>query len=192
MRISLIFASLLAIAEGAFLKVANFGANPTNLEMNVYVPNNTTRRPAIIVAVSQFNINPFHRPEVTRYRRLQFPLHICKPMSLIPLTATLLRHIWHHPIPIHQIRLPRRQERLHCNLPDNSARNRLLGSRHPQIPHSRRRRRLIRHCQHGALRHRTVRGRPTEGLCYRRILRRHDGERHVRRLSRSVLCLLGL
>jgi acetylxylan esterase len=41
-----------AIASPALVSVANFGSNPTNLQMSIYVPAKLATDPAIIVAVS--------------------------------------------------------------------------------------------------------------------------------------------
>jgi hypothetical protein len=41
-----------AVVAPALVSVANFGANPTNLQMSIYVPAKLATDPAIIVAVS--------------------------------------------------------------------------------------------------------------------------------------------
>ncbi len=53
MRFFLPLLSLIAVTQAALVKVANFGANPTKLELDVYVPANVAAKPAIIVAVSE-------------------------------------------------------------------------------------------------------------------------------------------
>jgi acetylxylan esterase len=56
MRVSsTIFGGLAAVAttvNGALLRVNDFGSNPTNLQMNIYVPAKVAPKPAIILAVS--------------------------------------------------------------------------------------------------------------------------------------------
>ena len=47
------FAAIAATSvNGALTRVTNFGNNPTNLQMNIYVPAQLTQKPAIILAVS--------------------------------------------------------------------------------------------------------------------------------------------
>ncbi|KAF1955031.1 alpha/beta-hydrolase [Byssothecium circinans] len=43
--------ALLGAVNGALVKVNDFGANPTNLQMNIYVPTNVAPKPAIILAI---------------------------------------------------------------------------------------------------------------------------------------------
>jgi poly(3-hydroxybutyrate) depolymerase len=40
------------VASGALVSVSNFGANPTNLQMSIYVPSKLETNPAVILAVS--------------------------------------------------------------------------------------------------------------------------------------------
>ena len=44
-------AALCATANGALTRVNDFGANPSNLQMNIYVPAKVAEKPAIILAV---------------------------------------------------------------------------------------------------------------------------------------------
>jgi len=41
-----------AFVNGALVSVANFGSNPTGLEMNIYVPSTLATNPAVILAVN--------------------------------------------------------------------------------------------------------------------------------------------
>lgn len=41
----------LATVNGALTRVADFGSNPTNLQMNINVPSKLAQKPAIILAV---------------------------------------------------------------------------------------------------------------------------------------------
>ena len=43
--------ALVAAANGALVRVNDFGSNPTNLQMNIYVPSQLATKPAIILAV---------------------------------------------------------------------------------------------------------------------------------------------
>jgi acetylxylan esterase len=45
-------AAIATTANGALVRVNDFGPNPTNLQMNVYVPARVAAKPAIILAVS--------------------------------------------------------------------------------------------------------------------------------------------
>lgn len=45
-------AAICATANGALTTVTNFGSNPTNLQMNIWVPSTLATNPAIILAVS--------------------------------------------------------------------------------------------------------------------------------------------
>lgn len=62
MRFSSIF-TVLATAAMAYAaqlqQVTNWGDNPTNIQMFIYVPDRVAANPAVIVAVS--NIPPFRR-----------------------------------------------------------------------------------------------------------------------------------
>src|ERR671931_920897 len=57
-------------SAASLVEVTNFGANPTNLRMYLYVPNNVAPRPAILVAVhyctgsgaAVFSRTPFASP----------------------------------------------------------------------------------------------------------------------------------
>lgn len=48
---SIAIAVLTAFADGALVRVDNFGTNPTNLQMNIYVPSKLATSPGIILAV---------------------------------------------------------------------------------------------------------------------------------------------
>jgi acetylxylan esterase len=48
-------AAVCATANGALTRVNDFGSNPTNLQMNIYVPAKLATKPAIILAVSFSN-----------------------------------------------------------------------------------------------------------------------------------------
>jgi hypothetical protein len=50
-----LLASTTVIAE--LVKVANFGKNPSNAGMHIYVPTKKTEKPAIVVAVSQIELS---------------------------------------------------------------------------------------------------------------------------------------
>lgn len=43
-------------AMGALVSVPNFGSNPTNLQMNIYVPSNVAASPAVILAVRNCSV----------------------------------------------------------------------------------------------------------------------------------------
>jgi hypothetical protein len=45
------------LSNGALVAVPNFGSNPTGLEMNIYVPSKLATSPAVILAVSNSEIN---------------------------------------------------------------------------------------------------------------------------------------
>jgi acetylxylan esterase len=46
-------AALASVVDAAgFMRVNDFGPNPTNLQMNMYVPQKVAQKPAIILAVS--------------------------------------------------------------------------------------------------------------------------------------------
>jgi acetylxylan esterase len=47
-------AAICATANGALTRVNDFGANPSNLQMNIYVPAKVAAKPAIILAVRAF------------------------------------------------------------------------------------------------------------------------------------------
>ena len=50
-------AAIFATANGASLtRVSGWGANPTNLEMNIYVPDKVAAKPAIILAVCSHRV----------------------------------------------------------------------------------------------------------------------------------------
>jgi hypothetical protein len=44
-------ALLTAAVNGALVRVTDFGTNPTNLQMNIWVPSKLAAKPAIILAV---------------------------------------------------------------------------------------------------------------------------------------------
>lgn len=44
-------ALIASTANGALVRVNDFGSNPTNLQMNIYVPSKLAAKPAIILAV---------------------------------------------------------------------------------------------------------------------------------------------
>jgi hypothetical protein len=46
-----------ATVSAELIKVANFGANPSNAGMHIYVPAKKTEKPAIVVAVSSNSID---------------------------------------------------------------------------------------------------------------------------------------
>lgn len=54
------FVSTLALfsvaINGALVRVPDFGANPSKLEMNIYVPSKVATKPAIILAVRDHTI----------------------------------------------------------------------------------------------------------------------------------------
>jgi acetylxylan esterase len=45
------------LSNGALVAVPDFGSNPTGLEMNIYVPTKLANSPAVILAVSNSQIN---------------------------------------------------------------------------------------------------------------------------------------
>lgn len=57
MRFYALFSGLVAVilaprCDAALTTVADFGDNPTNLEMQIYLPDNLAEKPAVVVAVS--------------------------------------------------------------------------------------------------------------------------------------------
>lgn len=52
--------AIASTAHGALVRVNDFGANPTNLQMNINVPTNLAAKPAIILAVKlHHSIKPY-------------------------------------------------------------------------------------------------------------------------------------
>jgi hypothetical protein len=79
-----------ATANAALTRVNDFGANPSNLQMNIYVPAKLATKPAIILAVRAFI--PFQ----------DLPNKACANLSI----AALLRRYWRSLRSVHKIQQP--------------------------------------------------------------------------------------
>ena len=97
----MLFRTLLGLLAAAHLalsakldKVADFGANPSKINMYIYVPDKVAAKPAIIVAVSDYSTN------------------ILLPLSLtrltIPFLDAPLRRLRHKLVQWHAVALVRR------------------------------------------------------------------------------------
>lgn len=53
-KLTTTLAAFSAIVNAALVRVSDFGSNPTNLQMNIWVPTNVAAKPAIILAVSVY------------------------------------------------------------------------------------------------------------------------------------------
>ena len=57
-RRAIIAALAATTVDGALTRVTNFGTNPTNLQMNIYVPAQVASKPAVILAVNHPRSSP--------------------------------------------------------------------------------------------------------------------------------------
>ncbi|KAF2003302.1 carbohydrate esterase family 1 protein [Amniculicola lignicola CBS 123094] len=64
------FASLSLIANGALVRVADFGTNPTSLQMNINVPSKLAAKPAIILALHGCGGTGEQYAQMTKYNTL--------------------------------------------------------------------------------------------------------------------------
>jgi hypothetical protein len=106
-----------ASANAALVRVNDFGSNPTNLQMNIYVPSRVATKPAIILGV-----------------RLTHRSYTSPPIQTDVKAAAPLRWNRRTILLVHQVQQPRGHQRLHQHLPLDQERQQLLGSQHRQRP----------------------------------------------------------
>lgn len=118
---------------GSLEKVTDFGDNPSNVGMYIYVPTNLAPNPAIIVAI-----------------------HYCAYSSFYTLHSHNINHTQRHRnrpsiLPRLPLRPTSRNTRLHRHLPRKPLRRNMLGRQFSSNTHTQRRRKQQLHCQHGNL-----------------------------------------
>ena len=127
--------SLISSANGALVTVNDWGSNPSNLIMNIYVPTKLAASPAVILAVSRSDHD--------------FDIRLTS-------SVTRMQWNWTGILPANQIHFVRRRFRLHSHLPQRQQGQRMLGCSLQKVSYSRRRRRHQWPCQYAKIHHQKV------------------------------------
>jgi hypothetical protein len=133
-----VLATFVAVVFCASLQtVADFGTNPTKIQMYIYVPDKLATKPAVIVAVSPTSPHLF-----------LWVYHI----QFLLLTCALVTYLWRNRSRVvlkYQTPVIRRHERFYPHLPQYAQHEQLLGRPERRKPDPRRRRRRTWYYQHG-------------------------------------------